>query len=153
MHCIMGTTFIHWVLYVEDEASSSSSLSQRLSFRFTCVILSLCLSLWEELYIIYMPASLTVLFFSLQDVEIILWCVMYDYCATWNIIFLGSFTLSDTHMYLLLLQYVFDFICMWSIKFDKKCKSAVHFVCISNLALQHLDIMLISWNIFYLRAT
>lgn len=29
------------------------------------------------------------------------------------------FALSDAHMYQLRLQYAFDFICMWSIKFDK----------------------------------
>lgn len=52
-------------------------------FQVPCVILSLL----QELFIIYMPACVTVLFFSLQDVKIILWCVMFDYCATWNIIF------------------------------------------------------------------
>ena len=55
----------------------------------------------------------------MQDVKITLCCVTCDYCATRKIFFLEQFTLSDTPMYQLGFQYVFDFVCMWSIKFDK----------------------------------
>lgn len=36
-----------------------------------------------------------------------------------EISFLGRFALSDAHTYQLRLQHAFDFICMWSIRFDK----------------------------------
>lgn len=76
---------------------------------------SLCLSLREELYIIYLPACVTTPFFldaGCQNNE----CVSYYH--TTFIYLLERFTLSDVHVHQLRIKYVFDIICMWSIKFD-----------------------------------
>ena len=72
----------------------------------------------------------------MQDVKIILRdgvsCMI---TVEHEISFLGKFTLSDARVYPL--QYVFDFIRMWSIKFDK----SVHLSVCLQLQLQHILLM------------